>query len=110
MTRRVTVETRLKCVTREQENVQTVQTDGRETPAMVRDLKFIFCHKSQTTVKVLVLTNIIVLSYYVYLEFVQLVLTSSSKSSLYCHAIITMLYWKDVPPSPSTVFIEETSS
>ena len=41
MTRRVTVETRLKCVTREQEIVQTVQTDGRETPAMVRctDLK-----------------------------------------------------------------------
>ena len=36
MTRRVTVETRLKCVTREQENVHTVQTDGRETPAMVR--------------------------------------------------------------------------
>ena len=35
MTRRVTVDTRLKCVTREQENVQTVQTDGRETPAMV---------------------------------------------------------------------------
>ena len=35
VTRRVTVETRLKCVTREQENVQTVQTDGRETTVMV---------------------------------------------------------------------------
>ena len=42
MTRRVTVETRLKCVTREQENVQTVQTDGRETPAIVRDFEICF--------------------------------------------------------------------
>ena len=42
VTRRVTVETRLKCVTREQENVHTVHTNGQETPAMVRDFEICF--------------------------------------------------------------------
>ena len=77
MTRRVTVETRLKCVTREQENVQTVQTDGRETPAMV-----IFQYLLLLLRIIIIIIIIIYIYIYIYIYIIIIIICYTSFSPL----------------------------